>query len=374
MGRKLNTDEFIQKSNTVHKNMYDYSFVEYVNSQTKVQIKCKKHGIFKQIPNDHIRGSICSLCNIEKRSNNQRKSHIDFIAETENIYGIESFEYLEEYKSANIKISIKCLKCFSEFNRTPNLHLQGHGCPICSLRNDSKYGNLSFDEMTNLAINKFGNIYDYSKFDYKNSNSPSIIKCNICGVEFKQTFKYHIDTHIRCKVCSKRKSHFDFVKLVDVENFNLKTKYVDTFTKIEIECLKCKKIYIKTPEQIINNRICNKCYPVNNKSVGETLIREILLKNNLIFEEQKRFKECRNILPLPFDFYLPEYNICIEYDGIHHFKPVIYSNTDNALKSFELVKKRDKIKTKFCNENNIKLIRISSLIDVKNILNLLRKN
>ena len=44
--------------------------------------------------------------------------------------------------------------------------------------------------------------------------------------------------------------------------------------------------------------------------------------NNINYIREKRFKDCKNIKPLPFDFYLPEKNICIEYDGEHHFKSI----------------------------------------------------
>ena len=67
------------------------------------------------------------------------------------------------------------------------------------------------------------------------------------------------------------------------------------------------------------------------------------------------FNDCRNKLPLPFDFYSPEYNTCIEYDGELHFISKEYFGGDENLKETQ---KRDEIKTFYCNENNIKLIRI----------------
>lgn len=58
---------------------------------------------------------------------------------------------------------------------------------------------------------------------------------------------------------------------------------------------------------------------------------------------------------MPFDFYLPDYNTCIEYDGELHYKAVDYFGGDDALSN---TKCRDEIKTQYCKENNIKLIRI----------------
>jgi very-short-patch-repair endonuclease len=70
---------------------------------------------------------------------------------------------------------------------------------------------------------------------------------------------------------------------------------------------------------------------------------------------QYSFETCRYINRLSFDFYLPELNTCIEFDGIQHFKPVSIFGGD---KSFELSKQRDKCKNDWCYENKVNLIRI----------------
>lgn len=93
-----------------------------------------------------------------------------------------------------------------------------------------------------------------------------------------------------------------------------------------------------------------------NRSKGELYIEETLNKLNLLFEKQKRFKECRNKKPLPFDFYLPQYNICIEYDGEQHYRPVKYWG---GIEKFLELQLNDQLKDKYCKENNINLVRIS---------------
>lgn len=77
-------------------------------------------------------------------------------------------------------------------------------------------------------------------------------------------------------------------------------------------------------------------------SKGEAKIQKILEENNIYFETQKTFKDCKDQGNLKFDFYLPNYNCCIEYDGIQHFENK--SNgyfTEEKLKG---IKKRDSIK------------------------------
>ena len=92
-----------------------------------------------------------------------------------------------------------------------------------------------------------------------------------------------------------------------------------------------------------------------NKSKGEMFIEMILKENKIRYIPQKRFDDCKNIKPLPFDFYLPDNNICIEYDGSQHYFPVEYWGGE---KKFINLKNNDNIKTNYCKKNNIVLIRI----------------
>ena len=81
----------------------------------------------------------------------------------------------------------------------------------------------------------------------------------------------------------------------------------------------------------------------------------------------KYFCFCKNILPLPFDFYLPDYNICIEYNGRQHYEPI---KKWGGVDSLNEIKKRDKIKMEYCKLNNIPLI-IIKYNDI--VLNKLKK-
>lgn len=96
----------------------------------------------------------------------------------------------------------------------------------------------------------------------------------------------------------------------------------------------------------------------NRESFGERRIKEILEQENVEYEQEKKFTNCKNIRPLPFDFYLPELNLCIEYDGELHFIP---SKLYGGQKALNRIKKHDSIKTKWCNENKIELLRITYL-------------
>ena len=100
---------------------------------------------------------------------------------------------------------------------------------------------------------------------------------------------------------------------------------------------------------------------IKNISGGEKAIKHYLKSKNIAFIQQFRYFDCKDILTLPFDFYLPDYNICIEYQGQQHYKPVKFSNSQSdtaVLENFNLLQKHDMIKRNFCKSNNIKLIEI----------------
>lgn len=96
-------------------------------------------------------------------------------------------------------------------------------------------------------------------------------------------------------------------------------------------------------------KTCSECH----SSLGENKVKDILEKLNISYIREYRFFDCRNKLPLPFDFYLPDYNCCIEYDGIQHFQETGYSHENLILRQ-----NNDKIKTQYCLDNNIVLLRI----------------
>jgi very-short-patch-repair endonuclease len=89
---------------------------------------------------------------------------------------------------------------------------------------------------------------------------------------------------------------------------------------------------------------------------------------DVVYHREYRFSKCKNLQPLPFDFYIPSHNLCIEYDGEQHTIAYEYFGGDDKLKQ---TKQNDELKTSFCIANNIKLIRIpyTEYINIETILN-----
>ncbi len=116
----------------------------------------------------------------------------------------------------------------------------------------------------------------------------------------------------------------------------------------------------------LNNRTCyNLGCPICKTSKGEKLIAKILINMDVIFIQQKKFNDCRNKYCLPFDFYLPYFNICIEFDGEQHYRPIQYFG---GKRTFEMVQHHDNIKNKYCKNNDIILLRVNYMQTDEEIL------
>lgn len=96
-------------------------------------------------------------------------------------------------------------------------------------------------------------------------------------------------------------------------------------------------------------------------SKGENKINQLLRENSIRYQTQKTFEDCVNPhtnTKLRFDFYLPDYNCCIEYDGEQHYKTKVSSHSYFTEEALSKIKYRDKIKDNYCLSRSIRLIRI----------------
>ena len=149
----------------------------------------------------------------------------------------------------------------------------------------------------------------------------------------------------------------------------LSEEYVDSKTKLSYICDKGHKHLISWNKFQQGERC-----PFCQNYVGETRIKTLLELNNIEFCPQKTFKECKYKDQLRFDFYIPKHNICIEYDGIQHFEPIDFAGKGEewAKEQFKEQQIKDNIKTQYCLDNDIKLIRIPYW-EFNNIENILKQ-
>jgi very-short-patch-repair endonuclease len=131
---QLNTDSFIEKAKVIHNDKYDYSKVEYVNTDTQIIIICREHGEFIQIPDFHINRK----CGCPKCSNNVKLNILEFIEKAEKIHG-NKYDYSKvEYVNNYTSVIIICKK-HGEFLQKPFVHLLQHGCPSCINKTEYKF-------------------------------------------------------------------------------------------------------------------------------------------------------------------------------------------------------------------------------------------
>jgi len=355
--KKYTKDSFIMESNIVHNNFYDYSLVEYKNNKTKVKIICPEHGIFEVRPDNHKnKKSGCSKC-----ANNHLYSNDEYISKC-NIVHNNFYNYsLVEYKNAHDKIKIIC-PIHGVFEQVAYAHIKGIGCSKCS--QNYNYTNNEYIKKCNIVHNNF---YDYSLTEYTNSYKKIKIICPIHGV-FEQVANSHLDG-VGCKKCYNEKMTYDTKKFIVLSNKKHNNKY--DYSLVEYKNSN-GKVKINCPEhgvfeQISSNHLRGQGCPMCNDSKGEKEIQLILDSKNIKYIKQHKFNDCKNIKTLPFDFYLPDYNMCIEFDGLQHFKPIEYFG---GVATFDKIKINDKIKNDYCLEKNIKLLRIKYNEKIENKLSL----
>ncbi len=199
-GVRLTTEEFIERARKVHGNKYDYSKVEYINSETKVCIICPKHGEFWQVPHKHLNGRGCHECLMENSESKctTKKTTERFIMDARKVHG-DKYDYSKVvYKGSFIPVKIIC-PIHGEFEQKPNKHLEGSGCQICAK------GAKTTEQFIKEARVVHGDKYDYSKVEYKTAKTKIKIICPVHG-EFEQT----PDRHLKGRGCpSCNQSHLE---------------------------------------------------------------------------------------------------------------------------------------------------------------------
>jgi hypothetical protein len=194
--KTLTTQQFINRSQCIHHNKYDYANIKYVNGATKVVIICSKHGAFSQTPYKHLEGRGCPLCTHNNTTNNKEI----FIATALQIHSEKYIYSSVDYKNARTKVQIIC-HTHGEFWQTPDNHLHGHGCSACMADIQSISKLSSTEIFTQSAKIIHGSLYEYSLVNYQNAKTKVKIICSNHGI-FHQTPSDHLGGH-GCPKCVK---------------------------------------------------------------------------------------------------------------------------------------------------------------------------
>lgn len=322
---------------------------DYVNMKTPIQHLCKVHNKeWMSSPLSILQGCGCPVCKSQKISYKLTKPAYIYLEEIKD----RNIILLEDYKGSSIPILHKCSLCGYKWRAKPANILSGNGCPKCTGNARRTQEDYLLDvNVANPNIDVIGK--------YINSKTPILHKCKLHNVIYSAT-PSSVLMGCGCQKCwkdkihiLKTKTHEEYIDQLYQINPNIVPlePYIGASTKILHKCLKCNYEWDVMPTQLLRKHGCPKC----DESRMEREIALWLDKKNIFYIRWYGFYDCRDKKPLPFDFYLPDYLACIEADGIQHFEAVDVFGGDDYLK---YVKKHDQIKTQYCNNNNIKLLRI----------------
>ena len=386
--KKLNTNEFINRAKEVHGDKYDYSKVEYVNSQTKVCIICPEHGEFWQKPYNHLNGNGCPSC-IKTKWNTEL-----FIKKAKEIHG-DKYDYSKTvFKSVRDKVCIilnekdRNGKTIGEFWQYPLVHLGGAGCnkekrgikdncwedricPVCgkvfkvrkkhekitcSEECRKKYIEIHKDEINEKKSQKMCEIYKTRGKEYfENIRKKTEETClrkygatnfskteegrKICSENMKKTRK-KIDEYNKINVLIPK-----YEKICENDNIEL-VEFRNRFDCL-LRCKQCGNVFTSRTlgylTEKTNSNLCRICHPITYKNnMFESDFEKFLYEEKINYKKNYR----NGIGPLEIDYYLPDYKIGFELDGIYWHCELFRDNDYHITKT-------DK-----CTENGIRLIHI----------------
>ena len=355
MSKKRTHDDYVAQVGIISPNITVLG--KYAGCGTKIEHKCRVCGhIWSVSPSSILSGRGCPECAKRKRADKHRKTHEQYVEEVAMIN--PDIEIVSKYIGSTKQIDAVCKVCGEKWSARAVDILRGSGCPKCRYANMTKTHDDYIKQLAKInngvvAVDKY--INSYTKIKHR---------CLKCGNEWMVAPRDLLQGN-HCPRCSTRKkSHEQYVNELSLNNPNIEVveTYVNANTNIKHQCKICGYEWMARPNHILHGLGCPNC----QETSGEQAVRQWLVDNNIRYESQKRFSDCKNQRMLPFDFYLPDYNCCIEYDGAQHFREVeLWGGKEYLLRR----QQNDQIKNNYCNENDIYLIRIRYDEDVCSVLN-----
>ncbi len=196
MGKKWTFDIFLKNAKNKHGGKYDYSLAkfDFIDRSSTIRIVCPIHGEVIQTVDGHLKGHGCTQCGYSHNSKNKRKTKDQFIIDANNIHGNKYDYSLVEYITSKHKVKILC-HIHGEFEKSPNHHLKGQGCPKCSIKSLDVINNKRHNDIKRDFVKKAKNVHrdDFEYLsEYVDAKTKILIKCNKCGLEFKQKPHSHL--------------------------------------------------------------------------------------------------------------------------------------------------------------------------------------
>jgi glutaredoxin len=361
--RRKSHEAFVEQVGNVNPNVIVIG--EYTNMHTKVECECQFGHRWFPFAMDVARGEGCPQCGLISRVSKRTKTHEQFVEEVRNIN--PDITVVGTYKNSHTKIEFRC-KEGHKWITTPNNVLSGKTCLTCANIQSSLRQRKSHEQFVKELKNIHPDITVIG--EYVNSNTKIEFMCSK-GHIWKSA-PSNLLSGCSCPFCKgekisalKFKTHEQF--LGEVLELGIDVTVLGTYHSarehILCRCNKCNHEWMITPNNLLRGFGCPKC----KKSKGEQAVEEYLIAHNIVFETQKRFADCIDQRPLPFDFYLPEYNMLIEYQGAQHYMATHRMGDEEKLIYRQ---KHDCIKREYCKDKGINLLEIpyTNLNQVSEIL------
>lgn len=290
MPAKLTTEIFIERSQKIHGDLYDYSITKYNNAIDKIVIFCKKcNKCFKQSPYHHLNGNGCKICAYANNGENRKQSKQDFIQKAQLKHNNKyNYDLINDFSNKK-EINIICNICNNIFKQKPSDHLSGCGCPSCGIIKRR----MTHDEFIRKANIIHDLLYNYSLTKYTNSRTKIIIICKKCNNIFNQKPSCHLSGK-GCPKCGFE--HKGFISNVEkkwLDSLNIPEQYrqkhlsinnrrflVDAFNPLTKTIYEFYGNYWHGNPKIYNDNIINS--KMNGKTMKElydkTMERESIFK------------------------------------------------------------------------------------------------
>jgi very-short-patch-repair endonuclease len=288
----------------------------------------------------------------------------------------------DTYINSDSLLEFQC-KCGKTFERSwNNLKQQAYTCcSDCAIIQRGIQHRMSFDIVKDVfAQNGYTLVDTEHSYCRNNSYLECIDSDGYRGFQSYAHIQQRGDSISKFSTLKNTKSNVVYNINVWASKNNIRSRCLDfadedrwTNQGIICQCT-CGKMFSTSIPSFMNGKnVCDDC--AKSVSSIEKKTKAWLDEHNINYTRQYRFDDCRNILSLPFDFYIEDKNLVIEVDGeghyhIAHFNQCSY---ESAHKTFELTKYNDNIKTRYCIERGIKLLRIPYWAyqndDYQNILN-----
>lgn len=379
VSKRVPFDKFLEEAKLVHGDKYEYFPDTYRNRKDNISIRCKEHDfIFQQSPMTHLRGAGCSKC-----ANRYIPTTDEFITHAMQIHGDKYAYDRVIYKNAKTPVEIFCKSHNTYFMQTPDAHLVGKGCKLCAKDSIGETHKHTTESYIEFVQNLHGDKYDYSDTIYTSMNDPITVMCKRHKKPFTLTAIQH-KTGMGCPLCKSE----DFVhhnkcttemfiqKAIAIHGLDKygydKVVYGRTaYQKVDILCKKHDIYFSQTP----HNHLAGNGCPICHNSYSALQIIKFCEKHNIPYNREYRFDDCRDSNPLPFDFAIFEdhektkLKCLIEYDGEQHY---IEKPAWGGAKALMTVQLHDAMKNQYCEDSNIRLLRIPYW-EKKHIISILEK-